>query len=484
MARLNGFLCFFLPKKESRMEKQAAPICAAIDVGSNTIHIVVARCFPDTLEILADELDLTRIGASVTATGKISPAKTQAALQTLKAYQELAGRYGAEQVFVVATEAIRQAENRDEFLAQVRAETGLEIRLISGTVEATLTFLGATYEAGSQKQLGVMDLGGGSLELVFARSLHIVWRTSLPIGSGWLHDQYLWGNPPTSNSIQAAETFLQTYLRSLKRESTASPLIVTGGSANSLLLLARRAFSHPPESTRLSRENLLRCQSLLSALPAEEIASRYDQPLARARILLAGTLIIKHVMQKLGVQEIVVSPHGIREGVLLAYARYQDRWPEEIERVSEEGMTTFAQSARHTLVERLHAFLAWRDEVLKHEDSEAVHKMRVASRRLRAALDAYQSCCNPKRFARVYRRIKRMASLLGEARDSDVMLQYLCEQWGTLSEDEQQGVRWLITNLREYRQQKQQELDAFLYKLDAKKLERTLKNCVQERIGE
>jgi len=466
------------------MEKQAAPICAAIDVGSNTIHMVVARCFPDTLEILADEVDLTRIGESVTATGKISPEKTQAALQTLKAYQNLAGRYGAEQVFVVATEAIRQADNSDEFLAQVRAETGLEIRLISGTVEATLTFLGATYEAGQQKQIGVMDLGGGSLELVFARSMHIVWRTSIPIGSGWLHDQYLLGNPPPSDEIQAAETFLRTYLRATKLENTASTLIVTGGSANSLLLLARRAFSHPQESTRLSLENLQRCQSLLSALPAEEIASRYDQPLARARILLAGTLIIKHVMQKLGVQEIFVSPHGIREGVLLAYARYQDRWLEEIERKSEEGIMSFAQSARQTLVERLHTFLEWRDEVLKHEDIEAVHKMRVASRRLRAALDAYQSCCDPKRFARVYRRIKRIANLLGEARDSDVMLQYLCEQLETLSEDEQQGVRWLITNLREYRQQKQQELDAFLHKLDAKKLERKLKNCVQERMDE
>jgi exopolyphosphatase/pppGpp-phosphohydrolase len=466
------------------MEKQAAPICAAIDVGSNTIHMVVARCFPDTLEILADEVDLTRIGASVTATGKISPEKTQAALQTLKAYQDLAGRSGAEQIFVVATEAIRQADNSAEFLARVRAETGLEIRLISGTVEATLTFLGATYEAGPQKQIGVMDLGGGSLELVFARSLHIAWRTSLPIGSGWLHDQYLWGNPPTSNDIQAAETFLRTYLRSIKLENQAAPLIVTGGSANSLLLLAQRAFSHPPESMRLSLENLLRCQSLLSALPAEEIASRYEQPLARARLLLAGTLIIKHVVQKLGIQEIFVSPHGIREGILLAYARYQDRWLEEIERESEKGRTSFAQSARQTLAERLHTLLEWRDEVLKQEDIEAVHKMRVASRRLRAALDAYQSCCAPQPFAQLYRRITRLATLLGEARDSDVMLQYLCEQLTTLPEDAQPGVRWLITNLHEYRRQKQQELEAFLQKLDAKKLERTLKKCVQERMGE
>lgn len=460
------------------------PVCAAIDVGSNTIHIVVARCFPDTLEILADEVELTRIGESVTATGSISPEKTQSALQTLKAYQALAARHGAERVLVVATEAIRQAENSDEFLARVRAETGLEIHLISGTVEAILTFAGATYQAGPREQLGVMDLGGGSLELVFAHHMRITWRTSIPIGSGWLHDQYLCGNPPTSDEIQIAETFLRTYFHGIKTGDTISTLIVTGGSANSLLYLARRAFSHPQESQRLTLENLVRCQSLLTALPAEEIASRYEQPLARARILLAGTLILKHVVQKLALQEIFVSPHGIREGALLAYARYQDRWLVETQQESRAHPETFTKSARHTLLERLQTFLAWPQEVRKHEDIEAVHKMRVASRRLRAALDAYQSCCDPARFARVYRRVKHTANLLGETRDTDVILQYLSEQLAMVGESEQEGVRWLIASLGTYRQRKQEELDMDLRKLDAAKLERQLKNCVRERMDD
>jgi exopolyphosphatase/pppGpp-phosphohydrolase len=461
------------------MEKQ--PVCAAIDVGSNTIHMVVARCFRDTLEILADEVELTRIGESVTATGTISPEKTQSALQTLKAYQALAAGYGAERVLVVATEAIRQADNSEEFLARVHAETGLEIRLISGTVEAILTFSGATYQAGFQEHLGVADLGGGSLELVLAHTMHITWRTSIPIGSGWLHDQYLCANPPTSSEIQAAETFLHTYFQGIKPGDTASALIVTGGSANSLLHLVRSAFAHPQESQWLALEHLARCQSLLTALPAEEIASRYEQPLARARILLAGTLILKHVMQKFALQEIWVSPQGIREGILLAYARFHDRWLEATEQESRADPETFAHLARQTLLERLQTFLAWSQEVHKHEDIEAVHKMRVASRRLRAALDAYQSCCYPKRFARVYRRIKRIADRLGEARDSDVMLEYLHAQLATASESEQEGIHWLIANLRTSRQRAQEQLDMSLRKLDTAKLERLLKRCVRER---
>lgn len=469
------------------MEKQSAPICAAIDVGSNTIHIVVARCFSHTLEILADELELTRIGESVTATGKISPEKGRAALQTLKAYQALASRHGAQRIFVVATEAIRQAENSAEFLAQVREETGLEVLLISGTAEAMLTFFGATYEAGEHKEVEVMDLGGGSLELVFAQAARIRWRTSVPLGSGWLHDQYLPANPPTSSEISVAETFLQRYLRGMKLDHRAPLLIVTGGSANSLLHLAHGALHYPVERKQLSQEDLLRCQNLLSALPAEDIARFFDQPLARAKILLAGTLIIRQVMQQLSAQEIFVSPHGIREGVLLAYARFGDRWLEKVNQGEEDHTDTeeehFAQSAYRMLVERLQTLLEWPDEVLKHEDSEAVHKMRVASRRLRAALDAYQSCCDPRLFAKVYRKVKRTANLLGEARDADVMLHSLHEQLESLSADEQAGGRWLTGRLDGYRQQKQEELDIFLRKWDVEKLENQLKNSVRERTG-
>ena len=464
------------------MEKQSAPIYAAIDVGSNTIHIVVARCFPSTLEILADTLEMVRIGESVTATGTISPAKTRAALDTLHIYRALAEQHGAERILVVATEAIRQASNQADFIAQVKAETGLDVLLISGTAEAALTFFGATYEANQLSHIGVMDLGGGSLELVLAWDMHINWRTSVPLGSGWLHDHYLSANPPSSHEIKTAETFLKTYLRKMHLAYTAPLLIVTGGSANSLLYLTQKAFHYSDERQKLTQEDLARCQGLLHALQAEDIARLYGQPLARAKVLLAGTLIIKHIMRRLRLQEITVSKHGIREGVLLAYARYGDNWLTEVNR-EEQEQATFAQSAHKVLLERLSSMVAWTEEVIKHEDIEAVHKMRVASRRLRAALDAYQSCCDPTSFAKVYRQIKQAANLLGEARDADVMLQYLHGQLENLNEDEQAGIRWLMPRLQEHRQQQQQHLDNFLHNFDGEKLEHQLKASVREGTG-
>ncbi len=308
------------------MQNQSLPpMRAAIDIGSNTIHLVVARCSPHDLDIVEDQQELVRIGESVTATGAISQEKARTAIATLKRYKALARKHQANPILVVATEAIRQASNSAAFLEQVLHKTKLKVQLISGTAEAALTFFGSTYEVYKEPhppvQICVMDLGGGSLELVTARNMHITWRTSLPIGSGWLHDRYLSSNPPTYDEVAVAEAFLQTYFRGLHLKHHPAVLIVTGGSANSLLFLARCAFNLGMQRTQLTQQDLIRCQGLLISLPAEEVAQRFEQPLGRARILLAGSLIIQTVMSRLHMNEIHVSSHGIREGVLLAYER-------------------------------------------------------------------------------------------------------------------------------------------------------------------
>ncbi|MFL5629410.1 MAG: CHAD domain-containing protein [Ktedonobacteraceae bacterium] len=483
-------------------KQEAAPVQAAIDIGSNTIHIVVARCQVDDLDIVADEVEIVRIGESVTATGEISAEKRDAAIAVLRKYKELAERHNAERVIVVATEAIRKARNSSEFLDTVRRETGLQVLVISGDAEATLTFYGATYEKikeqGAPAQLAVMDLGGGSTELVTAKNGHISWRTSIPVGSGWLHDRYLCSNPPSSDDISVAQAFLQTYFQGMRIKEPPTSLIVTGGSANSLLLLAQKAFNLDAASRQLTYEDLLRCEGLMGALPAEEIAQRYQQPVARARILPAGALIIREMMARLHLNDITVSPHGIREGVLLALQRYGEHWLDNIDgRVTtampkggpgmkkqmqqeQEQEETFAQTGQRLLEERVKKLLEWRTEVLKNEDIEAVHKMRVASRRLRAALDAFETCCKPGQFKKIYQRVKEMADLLGTARDTDVMLLGLQEKAGQVDSEERAGVEWLIKRLRVYRQQKQEQLEEFFATFDENDFKQQVVTCIKE----
>jgi inorganic triphosphatase YgiF len=237
----------------------------------------------------------------------------------------------------------------------------------------------------------------------------------------------------------------------------------------------------------------------LLALPAEEIAQRYEQPVDRARILPAGALIIQKVMDRLGLEEIRVSSHGIREGVLLAYARYGDDWLQKINESAEAAdqgkeanasaekassqEETFAQSGRRMLVERTKKMLDWCDEVLKHEDVEAVHKMRVASRRLRATLDAYESCCDPKVFKKLYRQVKQAADNLGAARDTDVMLQNLQAQMEQMTDEDRPGVEWLMDRLKDYRQKRQKILVKFLHSLDEDALKEQAASCIPQGVA-
>lgn len=470
-----------------------APICAAIDIGSNTIHVTVARCFPTTLDILADELELVRIGESVTTTGNISPEKLQSSITTIRAYQELAAQHQASVVVAVATEAIRQAGNSAQFLAAIHEATGLEVQLIAGAVEAMLTFYGATYELtcepGAPSQVGVMDLGGGSTELVIAQQQHITWHTSLPVGSGWLHDRYLPGNPPSHDDVDIARTFLHTFFQKLPAKPQPPALIATGGSANSLFYLARDAFQLNPAQRVLSYDMLMRCEGLLLALPTSEIATRYNMAPTRARILTAGTLIIRAVMERWHLRELRVSTHGIREGCLLAYARYGEHWLSQVAQLAQEtgqqqagtefyNAGSFIQGGQSMLKQRLAQMLEWRAAVLQHKDVEAVHKMRVASRRLRATLDAYQGISNHKSFELLYRQVKRLADMLGKARDTDVMIAHLLTHRAQETPDVQQGTEWLIACLQTYRQQHQHTLDTFLRQLDTHALQQLAATCL------
>lgn len=493
----------------------------AIDIGSNTIHIVVAHSSPDDLAILADEVDLVRIGASVTTTGGISEQKQDEALAAIQRYKTLAEQLGAKNILIVATEAIRQANNSDTFLEQVQRETGLTVHLISGDIEAALTFYGATYEtvkkADPNMPLAVMDLGGGSTELITAHGSHITWLTSIPIGSGALHDRYMPSDPPNRGELDAARAFLRSSLLDIQVQQGIPMLIATGGSANSLLFLAHRADFLDADSHHLTIDALQQCEALLTSTPAEEIAERYGQPVERTRILPAGCVVIQAMMARFQLAEIQVTSHGIREGMLLARERYGEQWLECVqaevrpmnldgsefhettsnqddEIASNEATTShdtntsnngaynepFADYGQKMLRERLRKLLDWRDEVVKNGDSEAVHRMRVASRRLRAILDAYESCCQPRKFKKIYREIKRMADLLGAARDTDVMLQKLQDHYQAVPYEEQAGVAWLIEQLQSYRQQKQHALERYFARLDEGTLRKCIESCLSK----
>ncbi|HEX5440367.1 MAG TPA: hypothetical protein VFW76_05750, partial [Ktedonobacterales bacterium] len=177
---------------------------AAVDVGSNTIHLVVAHPTEDggDLLTLADELDLTRLGEDVSATGAIGPERTARAISILREYAAKARSLGAREMLAIATESVRAAANSDDFLARVRAETGITLQVITGEQEAALTYWGATSGLpAANERRAVLDLGGGSMEVVIGEGSRIQWRSSLPLGSGAMHARYAPSDPPRAAEL-------------------------------------------------------------------------------------------------------------------------------------------------------------------------------------------------------------------------------------------------------------------------------------------
>src|SRR3989442_1049639 len=125
------------------MQQQASAIRAAIDIGSNTIELLVARCLPGDLEIIEHQTTMARLGESMDDSGEIARGKFTTALDAVRQYQELAKKHGAEQILAIATEAMREARNSQDFLDAVKRETGVEVQLISGVAEAVLDYYGA-----------------------------------------------------------------------------------------------------------------------------------------------------------------------------------------------------------------------------------------------------------------------------------------------------------------------------------------------------
>ena len=476
------------------MQQQAAALYAAFDIGSNTIELLVARCSPNNVETITHQSTMVRLGESVDDKGEIARDKFKMALETVRKYWKLAKNQGVEEILAIATEALREARNSQDFLEAVKRETGIEVQLISGYAEAVLDFYGATYSYSTPSKVGVLDVGGGSTEIVTATHRDITWLTSIPIGSGALHDRYLPSDPPTHEEMAGARSYLASQLQMIHTPELPSTLIVTGSSASSLLKLARTAFKLDEKNERLSFEDLVLCEGLISALPSKEISKRYEQRLERTRILPAGGLIIQAFMQHLQLNEISVSSHGVREGALLAYKRYGQHWLEEVNSIAskrgasqvdenthhtqEVQQQPFAEFGREILPKYAKKFLKWPDDIRKQEDIEAVHKMRVASRRLRATLDAFESCADQKSFKKINTHVKKLADALGTVRDTDVMISSLSSSMQEMASEEQAGVQWLIDRLHVYHQQEEQALDAELRKLDEDAIHQQVNNCI------
>jgi exopolyphosphatase/guanosine-5'-triphosphate,3'-diphosphate pyrophosphatase len=282
---------------------------ACIDIGSNTTRLLVAECEAEQLLEVHQDRAFTRIGRGINSDGMIAAAKIAEVVDVVTVQLEHARELGSSEVFGIATAAIRRAGNGIELVGAIESACGLRVRILSGEEEARLAFLGAAGTLGHRPlgALGVVDVGGGSSEIVVGTAPHEVsWWFSFAIGSGDLADEYLRSDPPLAAELAAARDCVASAL-----EGVAVPplleAVAVGGSATSLRRLA---------GSLLDVGAFERAFGLLAADRAVEVARRFALDLERVRLLPAGLLILEAVSNLFGTA-LQVGRGGIREGVLL-----------------------------------------------------------------------------------------------------------------------------------------------------------------------
>jgi exopolyphosphatase/guanosine-5'-triphosphate,3'-diphosphate pyrophosphatase len=282
---------------------------ACVDIGSNTTRLLIAERNDGRLVELYQERVFTHIGRTLGPDRRI-PDETVARVAGVVADQvATAARYGVTELSAVATAAVRVADNSAELIDAIVRRCGLRVRILSGQEEAHLAFLGAvaTLEEPSGEPLGVIDVGGGSSELVVGRAPgEVRWWRSLEVGSGMLAHRFLTDDPPTADQLDAARAEVRDAFASISPPPVARSLAV-GGSATSLARVT---------GSTLDAGALDRALSALLAAPSRQVAQRFAIDPARTRLLPAGLLILRAAVDVLRTP-VTVGRGGIREGVLL-----------------------------------------------------------------------------------------------------------------------------------------------------------------------
>jgi len=302
---------------------------AAIDIGSNSIHMIVVDAVPGRdLRIVAREKDMARLGDSAFAEGHLSASVQARALSSISRFLELARRLEVESVLASATSAVREAGNGKAFLALVRKQTGLSVSLLSGQEEARLIYLAVrdAMELKGPTSL-VVDVGGGSTELILGDATSMRWAESLPLGVLRLNARFQGDRALGKRKRRALREHVRGLLADgLRRARGARTgrVVGTAGTVNAVvrLLLAEEGFLVEPDTPGVQRIPADAIHELSERMLGMPMADRLDLPgldPARADTLGLGALVVDEVLAGVGVAEIRTCRAAVREGMVLDY---------------------------------------------------------------------------------------------------------------------------------------------------------------------
>jgi exopolyphosphatase/guanosine-5'-triphosphate,3'-diphosphate pyrophosphatase len=312
------------------------PTFAAVDIGSNSCRMKIAKVVAHQLKTVAEDREVTRLGASVFDSGLVSPDAMAATLRALKRFQRATQAHGVDQVRVVATSAMRDARNGAAFQAWVKAETGWNMEIISGLEEGRLIHLGVTgVEPGAGGKVLLLDLGGGSCEITLSEHKRIKETVSLPLGAVRLTEQFLATDPAPADGLARMRQLIARELRRAHRKIQPGrvPLVIaTSGTAAALA----EACAGKPTSQRASKSAKALPGGIVPAKAVRKLAAKLAKMTLpereavpgigprRAEIIVAGTQVYAELLESFGLAGFRYSPLGLRDGILAQMLAAQD----------------------------------------------------------------------------------------------------------------------------------------------------------------
>ncbi|MBT2403369.1 MULTISPECIES: Ppx/GppA phosphatase family protein [unclassified Streptomyces] len=296
-----------------------------LDVGSNTIHLLVVDAHPGARPLPAHSHKVElRLAELLDERGAVSPEGVERLVSVIAGAVQAAEDKGCEDVLPFATSAVREATNADEVLARVKADTGIDLPILSGDDEARLTFLAARRWFGwSAGKLLVLDIGGGSLEIAYGIDEEPDAAASLPLGAGRLTSGWLTGDPPDPSDIKALRRHVRaTIARTVgefSRFGAPDHVVATSKTFKQLARIAGAARSADGLYVQrdLSRKSLEEWVPRLAAMTTAERSALPGVSEGRAAQLLAGALVAEGAMDLFGVDDLEICPWALREGVIL-----------------------------------------------------------------------------------------------------------------------------------------------------------------------
>ncbi len=305
-------------------------VLAAVDIGTNSVHLVVARVSEHRIEVLDREREMVRLGSAARDMKRLTPGAIARGIEALVRFKQVAAIHGAS-MRAVATSAVREAENRAAFIERARAE-GIDVEVISGFEEARLIHLGVLQAVPVfDRQVLVCDIGGGSTELVVGAKGEILTARSLKLGAIRLTKRYFSRPKLSASAVESCRRDIRTALAPAMREIRRAGFEVAVGSSGTIgavcAMAAARQDGGVPRTLnnfRITRDDVDGVVRRLIRAPTIKERSRIPglDP-RRADIILAGALIVEQVVHEAGIDELVFSDYALREGVLL------DTWRRE-----------------------------------------------------------------------------------------------------------------------------------------------------------